>query len=139
MVKEGRDVKTMDNDKQRQYMPLQPVYKDEHGTFRFKKNAIVRFLLDKGGIDLNMISKKEFDQEDREQFASLIGYSLSGFAELEYVSDEAMLTSEKIAEGIDETEARNIVLREQLDGVRKGLKETLPHVFRIHPDDLEII
>ncbi len=119
-------------------MNLQPVYTDKHGVLRFKDNAIVRYLLDNGGIDMNDLALVQFTQSDREQFASLIGYSLSGFSELSYVSNEVYETAEKMAEeGTTEIEARNVVLREQLDGVRKGLKEIVPHVFRIHPDDLE--
>jgi len=68
--------------------PLQPLEKDEQGILRFKQNKIVRFLLDAGPFDLNQIACMPFDQEDREQFAQLIGYSLSGFGELNYVSDE---------------------------------------------------
>lgn len=69
--------------------PMQPVVTDEHGVKRFKENKIVRFLLDAGRIDLNAIARMPFDREDREHFAQLIGYSLAGFMELDYVSDEA--------------------------------------------------
>lgn len=69
--------------------PVQPLEKDECGTLRFKENKIVRFLLDAGPFDMNQIAVIPFDNEDREQFAQLIGYSLSGFGELSYVSDEA--------------------------------------------------
>lgn len=62
---------------------------------RFKANAIVRHLLDNGGIDLNAIAMLSFSQEDREQFAQLIGYSLSGFGELSYVSDETYNAADK--------------------------------------------
>lgn len=127
----------MTNDVERLVMPLQPIYKDEHGTLRFKENAIVSYLLNNGGIDMNKLAMLHFNQADREQFAALIGYSLSGFSELSYVSDEAYATAEKMAEGETECEARNAALREQLEGIRKGLKETVPHAFRIHPDDLE--
>lgn len=75
--------------------PIQPLDLDEHGTLRFKANAIVRHLLDNGGIDLNAIAMMEFSQEDREQFAQLIGYSLSGFGELSYVSDETYSAADK--------------------------------------------
>lgn len=68
--------------------PVQPLDLDEHGTLRFKANAIIRFLLDTGPFDMNKIALMPFSQEDREQFAQLIGYSLSGFGELSYVSDE---------------------------------------------------
>ena len=66
--------------------PIQPLEKDDSGVMRFKKNKIVDFLLDGGGFDLNMIATMGFSSEDREQFAQLIGYSLSGFGELGYVN-----------------------------------------------------
>ena len=69
--------------------PIQNVAKDEHGVVRFVKNEIVRFLLDEGPFDMNTIVLKGFSKEDQEQFAQLIGYSISGFGELSYVSDEA--------------------------------------------------
>jgi len=69
--------------------PIQPVIVDDEGTYRFKPNAIVRFLLDAGPYDLNDLARMPFSQNDREQFAQLIGYSVSGFSELSYVSDEA--------------------------------------------------
>jgi hypothetical protein len=70
--------------------PMQPLVRDEHGTARFKGNAIVRFLLDNGPHNLNSIARrKDFSQEDRDQFAQLIGYSRCGFCDLSYVSEEA--------------------------------------------------
>lgn len=68
--------------------PLQPLITDEYGITRFKHNAIVRYLLDNGGIDLNKIAGIPFSREDREQFAQLIGYSLCGFGDLSYVRDK---------------------------------------------------
>lgn len=68
--------------------PMQPVVTDDHGVQRFKENRIVRFILDQGGVDLNQIGAMDFPQEDQEQFAQLIGYSLCGFEELSYVSDK---------------------------------------------------
>lgn len=38
---------------------------------------------------MNDLACMEFSQEDREQFAQLIGYSLSGYGDLSYVSDES--------------------------------------------------
>lgn len=69
--------------------PVQPLVKDEYGVVRFKRNAIVRFLLDAGPFDMNKLAIIEFSNEDREQFAQLIGYSLSGWSDLSYVSEEA--------------------------------------------------
>ncbi len=68
--------------------PIQPLENDGDGVIRFKQNRIVRTLLDKGSIDLNDLARMGFDNEDHEQFAQLIGYSLGGLAELDYVSDE---------------------------------------------------
>lgn len=73
----------------RKQHPIQPLSKDAHGVLRFKRNAIVCYLLDHGGIDLNQIGAMEFTKEDRQQFAQLIGYSLSGYGELNYVTDRA--------------------------------------------------
>lgn len=68
--------------------PLQPVEWDGQGVIRFKQNAIVRFLLDAGPFDLNMIAQMPFSREDHEHLAQLIGYSVSGYGDLSYVSDE---------------------------------------------------
>ena len=75
--------------------PIQPLYKDSRGIVRFRANKIVRFLLDAGPFDLNKLAILSFEDEDREQFAQLIGYSLSGFSELDYVSDETYERAEK--------------------------------------------
>ncbi len=78
--------------------PLQPIARDEHGVPRFKSNGIVRFLLDAGPFDLNKLTmKQEFTDEDWEQFAQLIGYSVGGFNELSYVSDAACEEANAIA------------------------------------------
>lgn len=68
--------------------PIQPLYKDEHGVIRFKPNKIVQWLLDAGPHDLNDIARMNFDNDDRIQFAQLIGYSLSGAGDLSYFDDE---------------------------------------------------
>lgn len=94
--------------------PMQPVVRDEHGVLRFRANAIVDALLERdsergkiypdfparsdGG--LNWIATQEFSQEDREQFAQLIGYSVSGYHELSYVSDESAAQASALAEQI---------------------------------------
>jgi hypothetical protein len=77
--------------------PMQPLVTDAQGTVRFKENAIVRHLLDNGGIDLNTLGALEFTDEDRQQFAQLIGYSVSGYGELRYVSDRSY---ERAAAGV---------------------------------------
>lgn len=74
--------------------PVQPLIVDEYEVLRFKGNAIVRFLLDAGPFDMNQLALMPFTVEDREQFAQLIGYSLSGFGELSYVTDETYARAE---------------------------------------------
>lgn len=75
-------------------LPMQPVYKDEHGVIRFRENKVVRYMLDQGNIDMNHLYRVfsmdwEKNRKDMEQFAQLIGYSINGYADLSYVSDEA--------------------------------------------------
>ena len=67
---------------------IQPLIKDVHGRDRFKSNAIVRYLLDNGGFDMNDLAILDFTQNDQEHFAQLIGYSLAGYGTLSYVTDE---------------------------------------------------
>ncbi len=64
--------------------PMQKIVFDTRGVARFQTNAIVEYLLDKGGMDLNDIARQDFDREDRAQFAQLIGYSVSGYGDLSY-------------------------------------------------------
>jgi len=71
--------------------PMQPVIVAPDGRIRFKGNQIVRDLLDAASagtkLDLNDIAMLEYSQEGRCQLAQLIGYSISGYHELSYVSD----------------------------------------------------
>lgn len=79
---------------------MQPVYivEDDVDYVRFKPNALVRFLLDAGGIDLNKLSMlPNIPQEDWEQFYQLIGYSIDGYDELSRVSDESRNEAHKAA------------------------------------------
>lgn len=118
--------------------PIQPVVADAYGVLRFKKNAIVRHLLDSGLCDMNVLALLDFSQEDRVQFAQLIGYSLSGFGELSYVDSDTYDAAARMAEGVSEVQATNQVLSEKLELVRKHLKELVPEIFHIHPDDLQV-
>lgn len=71
--------------------PVQPLIDDPHGVRRFKLNAIVQRLMEfarQRGCGMNELAEMQFSDEDRVQFAQLIGYSLQGFGELSYVSDE---------------------------------------------------
>jgi hypothetical protein len=117
--------------------PIQPLQL-ENGVLRFKRNKIVEHLLEKGGIDMNDIARLDFSQEDREQFAQLIGYSHSGSGGLGYVSNELWYAAQEMYEkGVPELEARNAYLREQIQEAQAGMREGVAVLFGIHEDDLK--
>lgn len=112
-----------------------PMQKIENG--RFVANEVVRYLLDHGGIDLNDIARKGFPPEDEEQFAQLIGYSVSGFGSLSYVSDECFCTAEQMMAGVEsDKDARIAALESMLEAARKPVRDAAVALFAIHPDDL---
>lgn len=117
--------------------PIQPLIEDD-GVLRFKANAIVRHLLKHGGINLDDIAGLNFSREDHEQFAQLIGYSLSGATSLSYMSSEVLDAAEAMHKtGETDHEARANALREQLEAARDGMREGVADLFGIHPDDLK--
>jgi len=80
--------------------PMQPIGLDEHGSVKFKQNAIVRFLLDAGPFDLNQISMMPFPNEDYTHLMQLIGYTTSGYGELGSSPKELVRKADKIADDI---------------------------------------
>ena len=81
--------------------PMQPLIIDEKNIVRFKANKIVSYLLDNSGITLNDLAAMPFSQEDREQFAQLIGYSIKGYFELSYVSDKSCNRAVKLMDELN--------------------------------------
>ena len=79
--------------------PMQPVEIDE-GVARFKRNSLVCYLLDSHPmVDMNHLAiLPNIPQEDREQFAQLIGYSVSGFGDLSYASAEVVAIADQAVE-----------------------------------------
>lgn len=122
--------------------PIQPLANDAQGTLRFKKNAIVDYLLEwskKRGMGLNELAAMDFTQDDREQFWQLIGYSLSGYSELSFVSDDTYKAAAAMAdEGLSEKDARIAALEHELFMVRSALREPIARLYGIHPDDLKV-
>jgi hypothetical protein len=118
--------------------PFQPIEQDENGVYRFKKNRIVEFLLDAGQFDLNHLATMNFSNEDRTQFAQLIGYSVSGFGELDsYVSNDDYMVADGIANG--EGDPRDIeiaILRKEIKELRESFVDPVSRMFGYHPDDL---
>lgn len=83
--------------------PMQSLVLDDHGTIRFRENRIVGYLFAAGAIDLNKLALMPFSAEDRMQLAQLLGYSVGGYSELSYVSDESYYEADAAAEVIRAT------------------------------------
>lgn len=115
-----------------------PIQKIESG--RFVPNKIVQHLLDwatERGMGMNELALMGFSKSDRQQFAQLIGYSLSGYGSLiGYVDDDAFNAALKMADGMSEEEARIEVLQDELNALRLALKNPMARLFGVHPDDL---
>jgi len=117
--------------------PMQYIEVDGHGVQRFRANAIVRRLLDEGGIDLNRIACWDVPRADREQFAQLIGYSLCGFAGLGYATEQTCAAADAMANaGMSEIEARLAEANRLIDALRTALREPMADLYDKHPDDL---
>ena len=126
--------------------PLQPIGWDKNGVIRFKPNAIVNYILDEGGIDLNHIAVRGFSDDDRTQFAQLIGYSVSGGAGLSYFDPMKRLEADAIAdalyegkdspENIDPKDAIIDGLRKELASLRHALNLQLGHLLQCTPDEV---
>lgn len=122
--------------------PIQPLEVDAKGTLRFKRNAIVEHLLDSHPTcDLNKLAVMDFTNEDRQQFAQLIGYSLDGYSELRcYVDDDAYYAAVNTAGGVDSRDARISALEQklaELRAARDALREPVARLLELHPDDLK--
>lgn len=111
-----------------------PMQNIENG--RFVENKIVSYLLDNGGIDMNDLASLNFSNEDREHFAQLIGYSVSGYSSLSYVSDESVDQASLMTTSQDWRDARISALELKLEAIREALRAVAVQAFAIHPDDL---
>jgi hypothetical protein len=85
--------------------PLQPIYKDEHGVYRFRANEITRWLVDSHKATLNTIMSRHTSKASQEQFAMLIGHSVEGFYELSYVREKTRRRVEKALKEFQRKEA----------------------------------
>jgi hypothetical protein len=87
--------------------PMQPIGWDENGSVRFKRNAILRWLVDTRKVNLNAIDFGSFPVEDIGQFFQLLGYSTSAYGSLSFVPealrDEA---DRKASDVLDEKKAK---------------------------------
>lgn len=125
---------------ERKPLPMQPIVKDELGRDRFLPNAIVAHLLawaTERGFGMNELAREGFEREDWVQFSQLIGYSVSGFSELSYVSSFDADAAQVVVEtGADPRDARIFVLEDKWKTLRAALAVPLSDLFEVHPDDL---
>jgi len=78
--------------------PMQPVEIAKDGVIRFKQNKLVRFLVDQYGLNQLHMRCSEATEEDWNQLAQLIGYSVSGFGDLSYADPEIVAKADEIAD-----------------------------------------
>jgi hypothetical protein len=64
---------------------------DEHGTQRFIKNKLLCHLVDSGQVDLNRLGidyqHEKFSKREYAEFIIGLGFSVSGFADMEQFED----------------------------------------------------
>ena len=80
--------------------PMQPVEFDANGVARFKSNAIIEHLFDTGALNLNDLAVLDFSDADRMQIAQLLGYSVSGFGDLSYASDDIVAAADAAVDAL---------------------------------------
>jgi hypothetical protein len=80
---------------------MQPIVWDDNGVIRFQDNKIIKMLADAGVLDLNYIAgqciEKRIPHVDQMQFWQLLGYSVSGFGSLSFVTKEMVLAADTAA------------------------------------------
>ena len=89
---------------------------------------------------MNTLARKDFSDDDRQQFAQLIGYSLAGYCMSGYVDDAAYYAAANVAAGMEEKDARIAGLEQKLAELRAAvdmLREPMARLLEMHPDDLK--
>lgn len=81
-------------------LPMQPLEK-VNGILRFRKNRLVDFLLEQYKPGLNKLATLGYSNEEWQQFAQLIGYSVDGWGTLSYVGERAWKRAERMAEAFE--------------------------------------
>lgn len=111
--------------------PMQPIGWDGTGVIRFKQNAIVNAMVeecrDRGGLDLNKVAiavaRGGFSNEDQVQLAQLIGYSVSGFGDLDYVPEAVVQAADLQAEAVGNNKTTPHPTRKTTEEIRYALEE----------------
>lgn len=83
--------------------PMQPVEVAADQVVRFKKNQIIcdmQALCAKHGLDLNDIAGREYSKDDRSQLMQLIGYSVSGYGNLDCSRAKHVMRADEEADAL---------------------------------------
>lgn len=123
----GEPTKTRDELAAAVRHPMQPTYVDEHGTLRFKGNAIVRHLV---ADKLNELACMNFAREDWFQFYQLIGYSVDGAP----IDDIGKQVARAMHNGENETSARIDALETELAMLRKAARDAIAALAELIPE-----
>jgi hypothetical protein len=117
--------------------PIQPLTRNNPtGELCFRGNAIVRYLFERSSFSLyQLLHLAEVPAEDREQFAQLIGLSVSEAQDC--LSNETQAAVRQMDRtGISEQEARINYLRERLDALTTAFKGPVSLLYDIPIDVL---
>lgn len=105
---------------------------------RFEKNHIVEFLLDAYPGGMNDLSVRDFSKDDRQQFAMLIGYSVSGFGDLSYADPGVVAEADAIVQTLVPPTSSKSTARLEAERVGYHVRTT-PLGFAIsHADGLPV-
>jgi hypothetical protein len=77
---------------------LREVYTDTKGVVRFRGNAVVEWLFKNGRIDLNTIPCHSLPSKDVAEFWQMLGYSVSGYGDLDFIDRMTVEQADKEAE-----------------------------------------
>ena len=83
-------------------LPMKPIAFAPDNVIRFVPNRLVRYLLDRattvGTDNMNTLAMLDgITDEERSQFAQLIGYSVSGWGDLSYADQKEVAKADAIA------------------------------------------
>jgi hypothetical protein len=120
------------------------IYRDTNNTLRFRKNEIVAYLMDqstRAGVDMHDLAQiRQFSEEDWKQFTQLLGFSLRGWGEFEFVTSRDITEAEESVEGKDPRDARISALEKELESITlslEALKKPIAKLFGVAEEDLD--
>lgn len=121
---------------------MQPIEKI-NDVVRFRANTLVRHLLDEASAGRKcgmneLYSQVKASKEEKQQFAQLIGYSVSGYGDLSYVTDEAYAAAALKAENPEKDE-KDLLLdyyRGRLRQIQEAFAGPVGWLYNVPVEDL---